>query len=114
VAVIGLGYVGLPLAAAFATPAACVRTAAPLQRRVIGFDINGQRLEELRQGLDRTHETSPEELQAAALLDFTSDPALLAEAPSARKDDASSSRPLSPPGGLMEQSDASLQRGRQG
>jgi len=37
-----------------------------------------------------------------------------AEAPSARKDDASPSRPLSPPGGLMEQSDASLQRGRQG
>ena len=34
--------------------------------------------------------------------------------PSARKDDASSSRPLSPPGGLMEQSDASLQRGLQG
>ena len=80
VAVIGLGYVGLPLAAAFATPAPCVRTAAPLQRRVIGFDINGQRLEELRQGIDRTHETSREELQAAALLEFTSEPALLAEA----------------------------------
>jgi UDP-N-acetyl-D-galactosamine dehydrogenase len=80
VAVIGLGYVGLPLAAAFATRTACVRTAAPLQRRVIGFDINGQRLEELRQGIDRTHETSPEELQAAALLEFTRDPALLAEA----------------------------------
>lgn len=80
VAVIGLGYVGLPLAAAFATPAACVRTAAPLKRRVIGFDINGQRLDELRQGIDRTHETSPEELQAAALLEFSADPALLAEA----------------------------------
>jgi UDP-N-acetyl-D-galactosamine dehydrogenase len=80
VAVIGLGYVGLPLAAVFATPAACVRTAAPLQRRVIGFDINGQRLEELRQGIDRTNETSPEELRAAALLEFTSDPSLLAEA----------------------------------
>ena len=80
VAVIGLGYVGLPLAAAFATPATCVRTAAPLKRRVIGFDINGQRLEELRQGIDRTHETSSEALEAAALLEFSSDPALLAEA----------------------------------
>jgi UDP-N-acetyl-D-galactosamine dehydrogenase len=80
VAVIGLGYVGLPLAAAFATPAACVRTAAPLKRRVIGFDINGQRLEELRQGIDRTHETSSEALEAAVLLEFSSDPALLAEA----------------------------------
>ncbi len=79
-AVIGLGYVGLPLAAAFATPAACVRTAAPLRRRVIGFDINGQRLDELRQGIDRTHETSREELQAAALLEFTDDPAQLAGA----------------------------------
>ena len=80
VAVIGLGYVGLPLAAAFATPAACVRTADPLRRRVIGFDINGQRLAELRQGIDRTHETSSEALAAAALLEFSSDPALLAEA----------------------------------
>ena len=80
VAVIGLGYVGLPLAAAFATPAACVRTAAPLKRRVIGFDINGQRLEELRQGIDRTHETSSEALVAAALLEYSSDAALLAEA----------------------------------
>jgi UDP-N-acetyl-D-glucosamine/UDP-N-acetyl-D-galactosamine dehydrogenase len=68
VAVIGLGYVGLPLAAAFATPAVCMRTGATLKRRVIGFDINGQRLDELRQGIDRTHETSPEELQSAALL----------------------------------------------
>ncbi len=80
VAVIGLGYVGLPLAAAFATPATCVRTAAPLKRRVIGFDINGQRLAELGQGIDRTHETSSEALAAAALLEFSSDPALLAEA----------------------------------
>jgi UDP-N-acetyl-D-glucosamine/UDP-N-acetyl-D-galactosamine dehydrogenase len=80
VAVIGLGYVGLPLAAAFATPAACARTGAPLKRRVIGFDINGQRLAELRQGIDRTHETSSEALAAAELLEFSSDPAQLAEA----------------------------------
>ena len=38
----------------------------------------------------------------------------LAASPSARKVDASPSRPLFPPGGLMEQSNASLQRGRQG
>ena len=80
VAVIGLGYVGLPLAAAFATPSQCVRTAASLHRRVIGFDINGERLQELRQGIDRTNETSREVLEAATLLGFTSDPALLAEA----------------------------------
>ena len=80
VAVIGLGYVGLPLAVAFATPGACVRTGIPLKRRVIGFDINRQRLEELQQGIDRTKETSFEELEDAQQLEFTSDPALLAEA----------------------------------
>ena len=79
-AVIGLGYVGLPLAVEFAKPQACRRTGAAMQRRVIGFDINSQRLEELRQGIDRTNETSAEELQAAQLLEFTSDPAQLAEA----------------------------------
>jgi len=80
VAVIGLGYVGLPLAVEFAKPQACRRTGAALQRRVIGFDINSKRLEELRQWIDRTNETSAEELQAAQLLEFTSDPAQLAEA----------------------------------
>ena len=44
IAVIGLGYVGMPVAAAFA------RTGAP----VIGFDIDPRRIEELRQGHDRT------------------------------------------------------------
>ena len=80
VAVIGLGYVGLPLAVEFAKLQACCRTGAALQRRVIGFDINSQRLEELRQGIDSTNETSAEELQAAQLLEFTSDPAQLTEA----------------------------------
>jgi len=80
VAVIGLGYVGLPLAVEFGKPQGCSRTGAPLQRRVIGFDINAQRLEELRQGIDRTNEISAEELQAAQLLEFTNDPAKLSEA----------------------------------
>ena len=80
VAVIGMGYVGLPLAVEFAKPQACARTGAPLRRRVIGFDINSQRLEELRAGHDRTNETTAEELQAAELLEFTSDSADLAQA----------------------------------
>jgi UDP-N-acetyl-D-galactosamine dehydrogenase len=80
VAVIGLGYVGLPLAVEFAKEQACVRTGAALRRRVIGFDVNSQRLEELRQGIDRTNETSAEELQAAKRLEFTGDPAALAAA----------------------------------
>ena len=80
VAVIGLGYVGLPLAVELAKHQACVRTGAPLRRKVIGFDINQQRLSELAAGVDRTNEISAAELQAAELLAFTSDVAQLAQA----------------------------------
>ena len=71
VAVIGLGYVGLPLAVELAKPQACLRTSSPLRRKVIGFDINQQRLSELAAGVDRTNEISAAELQAAELLAFT-------------------------------------------
>lgn len=54
IAVIGLGYVGLPLAAAFAK-----------KYRVIGFDINSQRIGELREGRDVTRELSSEELKSS-------------------------------------------------
>ena len=77
---IGLGYVGLPLAVEFAKSQPCQRSGASLRRQVIGFDVNEQRLSELRAGHDRTNETSQEELQAAAGLRFTSDVALLAAA----------------------------------
>jgi len=80
VVVIGLGYVGLPLAVEFAKVKTCLRTVSALRRRVIGFDVNIQRLDELRQGHDRTNEISPEELQAATGLQLTADPAALANA----------------------------------
>ncbi len=66
-AVIGLGYVGLPLAVEFGK-----------KRRVVGFDINAKRIAELRAGDDRTLETETVELQAAKLLSFTTNPADLA------------------------------------
>ncbi len=78
--VVGLGYVGLPLAVAFGTPGLCLRTAQPLTRRVIGFDINRRRLADLRAGIDSTRETSPEELQAASGLVYSDDPTELAQA----------------------------------
>ena len=62
VAVIGLGYVGLPLAVAFS------RT-----RSVVGFDVNKSRIEDLRLGIDSTYEVDGEELAAAHQLTFTSD-----------------------------------------
>jgi UDP-N-acetyl-D-galactosamine dehydrogenase len=64
IAVIGLGYVGLPLAVAFAA-----------RNEVVGFDIKAQRITELRAGEDRTLEVSTAELAAAAGLKLSSDPA---------------------------------------
>ncbi len=61
IAIIGLGYVGLPLAVEFGK-----------QRPVIGFDINPGRIAELQSGHDHTLECSHEELQAARQLRFSS------------------------------------------
>jgi len=59
-AVIGLGYVGLPLAVEFG-----------LKRSVVGFDVNIKRIDDLKQGIDLTNETSTAELTAAKNLTFT-------------------------------------------
>ena len=59
-AIIGLGYVGLPLALEFAK-----------NRKVIGFDLNKKRIEELNSGIDKNFETSKEELQNSKQLNFT-------------------------------------------
>jgi UDP-N-acetyl-D-galactosamine dehydrogenase len=69
IAVIGLGYVGLPVAVAFA------RSGVP----VIGFDIDRTRLSELSAGHDRTREVNSEDLRQPALT-YESDPARLAAA----------------------------------
>ena len=69
IAVIGLGYVGLPLAVEFGKI-----------RPVIGFDINQSRIDALREGRDSTLEVSGDELREAAHLSFTTDLADLAEA----------------------------------
>src|SRR5450432_2919145 len=69
IAVIGLGYVGLPVAVAFA------RSGTP----VIGFDIDRKRIDELRSGYDRTREVEPTELKQATL-GYESDPKSLAAA----------------------------------
>lgn len=54
IAVIGLGYVGLPLAAAFSE-----------KYEVMGFDVNAARIEELKSGYDRTLELSSEQMKKA-------------------------------------------------
>lgn len=61
VAVIGLGYVGLPLAVELSK-----------KNHVVGFDINNERVEQLISGIDLTLEVETEELQHATNLTFTS------------------------------------------
>lgn len=69
IAVIGLGYVGLPLAVEFGKT-----------RPVIGFDIKTERIAELRAGRDSTREVEPDELAHAKYLSLSADPSDLAQA----------------------------------
>lgn len=62
IAVIGLGYVGLPLAVAFGR-----------RHDTLGFDIDAARVDELERGEDRTREVSTDELRGAGKLRYTSD-----------------------------------------
>jgi UDP-N-acetyl-D-glucosamine/UDP-N-acetyl-D-galactosamine dehydrogenase len=69
VAVVGLGYVGLPLALEFGK---IVQT--------IGFDLNEKRIKELKANIDRNNESSTGDIEGAKLLEYTSDPKKLKEA----------------------------------
>jgi nucleotide sugar dehydrogenase len=68
IAIIGLGYVGLPLAVEFGK-----------KGPVVGFDINQNRINELKSGQDHTLEVTPEELQKAEKLSFSANLADLEE-----------------------------------
>ena len=68
IGIIGLGYVGLPLAVEFGK-----------RYSVVGFDINADRINALSNGVDRTREVSSDELRQARDLQFADDTAALAE-----------------------------------
>ena len=68
IAIIGLGYVGLPLAVEFGK-----------KRTAIGFDINQERIAQLIDGVDFTLETEPEELAEASGLSFTAEVSNIAD-----------------------------------
>ena len=68
IAVIGLGYVGLPVAIGFGR-----------KLPTIGFDIRKQRVDELNTGNDHTAEVTGEQLRSATKLEMTADPAKLAD-----------------------------------
>jgi len=69
IAVVGLGYVGLPLAVEFGR-----------KHPTIGFDLSQAKVDAYRKGVDPTGEVSPEDLRAASKLRVTTDPADLAAA----------------------------------
>ena len=65
IAIIGLGYVGLPLAVEFAK-----------KFLVVGFDINKQRISELNSGVDKTLEVDNEDLKSVLITDLNTDKGL--------------------------------------
>jgi len=67
IAVVGLGYVGLPLAVAFGR-----------RFETVGFDVDGGRVKALKAGVDATREVEPETLAAATRLTFATDSAAIA------------------------------------
>ena len=69
VAVVGLGYVGLPLAVEFGK-----------KRQTIGYDLSATKVESYKRYIDPTGEVSPDDFRAAAQLLVTSDPAELSQA----------------------------------
>ncbi|HZX32176.1 MAG TPA: nucleotide sugar dehydrogenase, partial [Rhodocyclaceae bacterium] len=69
IAVVGLGYVGLPLAVAFGR-----------KYRTIGFDLSARKVDSYRDRIDPTGEVSREDFEAATLLEVGCDPAALREA----------------------------------
>src|SRR5204863_4997935 len=68
IAVIGLGYVGLPVALSFGR-----------KLPTIGFDIRQRRVDELKKGHDETMEVTGDQLGAATKLELTADPAKLSD-----------------------------------
>lgn len=67
-AIVGLGYVGMPLAVAFAE-----------SLEVIGFDLNQRKIKRYQQGIDETREIGDEKIQSTSV-DFTNDEERLNEA----------------------------------
>ena len=69
IAIIGLGYVGLPLAVEFGK-----------KYKTIGFDLSSEKIGSYRRGIDPAGEVSAEDFRAASRLIVTTDPAAISEA----------------------------------
>ena len=74
ICIIGLGYVGLPLAIEFSKVKKCLITDKTLKRKVVGFDLNKKRIDELCVGKDITREIEKEDLKELKSIEFISEP----------------------------------------
>ena len=80
IAVIGLGYVGLPVAIEFAKQKTSFRDNKKLNHKIIGFDINKNRINDLKKGLDKTCEINEKEILNLKNIFFTTDTCYLSDA----------------------------------
>ena len=80
IAVLGLGYVGLPVAVEFARHTKSLRNNQKLYRKIIGFDINPKRINDLKKCIDVTNEISNRELKKLNNIIFTTDEKMLQKA----------------------------------
>ena len=74
IAIIGLGYVGLPLAIEFAKNKKCQITNRENNNKVMGFDIDKNRIKDLKNGIDLTNELKNEDLRVLKKIELTNDP----------------------------------------
>ena len=77
IAVIGLGYVGLPLASAIANQRKCILSSNKIKRKVIGFDLDNSRIKELKEGFDRNKISCKNSKDYLENIEFTADTNLL-------------------------------------
>ena len=71
VTILGIGYVGLPLAIEFSKKQICNVTGKKCERKVIGFDLNNKRIKELKNNIDRTNQLSSDEIKMLEEINFT-------------------------------------------
>ena len=62
---------GLPLSLAFAERKKCFKTKQDLNRKIIGFDINKLRINQLNQGFDSTNEVEKNKIESLSFIEFT-------------------------------------------
>ena len=77
VVVIGMGYVGLPLAFEIAKNNSCLLTLKEISRKVIGYDINNSRIEELKKGLDKNNIFTKDVFDKIENISFTNNKELI-------------------------------------